>query len=452
MRARITGRLSSETKKVVGSGLWGTLQQGLVMASSIVITVVLIRVLPIDEYGVYAYAISMCGIGLTVMTAGLSAVAVKALVEDRANNSVQLGSILLIREAFAVLAYLIIGVVSLTSNSNIAVAATLIAGLSLFARAADAPEIWYTSTLRLGRAASIRSITTLVLLAVRIAAAIGGGSVWLFLGLYVLENLVASLLIFRRFLREPHGPGVARPQRRLANWLFVRSWPLMISGIANQVNLRADIVIIQAVMGSASVAVYSAASRISEIAYFLPVVFMNATFPVLLGVRTKKGHDSPEYKGMLQRSYDRAFWMGAGIAILIALSAPPLISPLLGSDYEGAASILVVQLIACPFVFMAAVFSKWIVAEDTLWVSVMRHSSGAALNVALNFLLLPILGIMGSAIATVSSYIVASYLSCFLLRGTRPAAYQMTLAMIAPIRLALHWISFRKEEEREVKA
>jgi O-antigen/teichoic acid export membrane protein len=431
---RLRRTLSAPVRAALTSGAWGTLQQSLFLASNAALSILLIRSLPMEEYGLYAYAIGLCGIGLTVMTAGLAAVAVKAVVERPDEQPRIMGALLVIREGFALAGYLAIGAVALTGGSQAAVAATLLAGCVLFARGLDAPDIWFTAQMRLRRSASIRSAVTVLMLVVRIGCVLcGATSLWLFLVLYVLESLIAGLLVLRRYRREPRSPGFRRPDRATTGGLVRRSWPLLLSGIANQVNLRGDVIVIQAMLGSSSVAIYAAASRVSEIAYFLPVVLMNAVFPLILRARSEHGSDSEAYRATLQGAYTRAFWSGVAVALAICALGPWTVEIVFGPRYTDAIPILLIQAAACPFVFMAAVFSKWIVAEDTLWVSLTRHGAGAVLNIGMNILLIPRIGLIGAALATLASYVMASYLSCFLTRGTRVAGVQMTRAMGAPL-------------------
>jgi O-antigen/teichoic acid export membrane protein len=140
---------------------------------------------------------------------------------------------------------------------------------------------------------------------------------------------------------------------------------------------------------------------------------------------------------MLQRSYDQAFWIGAAITAVIVALGPWAIGVLYGSAYDSAGEVLRIHVLALPFVFMGAVFSKWILAEDLLVASLVRHAAGAALNVALNLVLIPEWGLKGAAVATVVSYVTASYLACFIGGSTRQAGIQMSLAIFAPLRLAV---------------
>jgi O-antigen/teichoic acid export membrane protein len=56
----------------VRNGVWSTLQVASPMFANALYFVVVSRVLPVDEFGVFSYAISLSGLGMTLVTAGLN--------------------------------------------------------------------------------------------------------------------------------------------------------------------------------------------------------------------------------------------------------------------------------------------------------------------------------------------------------------------------------------------
>lgn len=419
------------------NGVWSASQQLVTLIANASVAILLVRVVPVHDYGIYSYAMALSSIGIAVMTAGLSGLAVKALVNDREANAVILTTLVLTRELFALIGYVLIAAVSLTSGDSLVIAASLIAALALFSRASDAPEMWFLSHLKSKYTAIVRVSVTAALFGVRLLLLATGQSIWVFLWLYVIESVLASGVILALYLRRPRAPGFGVASKPTFRALIQTSWPLLLSSVAGQVNMKGDLIYVQALLGSTSVGVYAAAARLSELAYFIPTAFMNATLPHLLQVRNLHGNDSVQYRHLVQRSYDRAFWSGVLVAVAVAVVGPLFIDVVFGPRYQESKAVLVIHVLACPFVFMAAVYSKWIIAEGVLWSSFVRHSAGVFVNVTLNFALIPVLGIRGAAIATVASYITASFLATFFGRRSREAGVQMTLAIVAPARFVI---------------
>jgi len=434
----------SDGKLAISNGSWGALQQGAAMGANSVIGLLLVVALPVEQFGAYSYATALSAVGVAVMSGGLASLGVKMLLDPTREARATMTGLLVVREVLALISVGLIALIGLTSSDDISAAAALLAASSLVARAFDAPELWYRAAMKTKAVAWRRLTVTVLFFMARLVAIFYFQNLWIFIALFVAEAVLSSGAIFIKFLTDKSAAGFGRVSARDSLGLLKESWPLLISGIANQANLRSDVIVIQAVLGASAVGVYSAAARMSELAFFIPVVFMNATLPLLLKTRRVEGANSSAYRSALQRSYDGAFWLGVVVAVAAATAGTFVIRTFFSDVYGPSVPILWILVIACPFVFMAAVYSKWIIAEGILWASVVRHTVGAVANISLNLALLPIIGIQAAAISTVSSYIVASYLSCFLGRRSRLAGLQMTLAMIAPVRYTMAWLHDRR--------
>lgn len=428
-------------RRVLGSAAWATGQQLATTGSAAITGILLARHLTIGDFGAYSYATTLAAMGTMVMTAGLSGLAVKALVNDRTNERRTMTALIVTREFFAAIAYVGFLLISLTSGDDVSVSVSAVAMIVLFARGLDATELWFQSRAESSKTAPVRIGAVLLALVARVVGMVLGLDLIGFIVIYVLEAVLTSGALLWRYFSDSRSPRLGRVELDTPRTLLGDSWLLLAGGVANQINTRADIVILQALAGSVTVGLYSAAARLSELFYFLPVVFMNAFFPRLLAVRKEEGAQSARYRRELQRAYDLACWVGVTVAVIVLLIGPWALTLLYGDEYAQSGDVLRIHVLALPFVFMAAVFSKWIIAEDLLFASLMRHALGAVLNVALNFALIPSLGMYGSAYATLASYALASYLSCFATRSTRPAGVQMTLALVWPLRLAARGMS-----------
>ena len=164
-------------------------------------------------------------------------------------------------------------------------------------------------------------------------------------------------------------------------------------------------------VSDAAVGTYAVASRVSEVWYIVPTVIANSLFPKIIEIRDR---DPEKFKAYLQMGYDLLFCLALVIALPISFYAKPIIAMLFGNAYEQAAPVLAVHIWAGLFIFMRALFSKWLVVEHLLLFSLISHGFGAIANVLMNLLLIPMQGALGAAIATVISYSASSYLALFL--------------------------------------
>ena len=182
--AKITG----DSRRALGNGFWNAGQQTLSLGLNAVVGILLVVAVPVDEYGIYSYAVALSSIGVAVMSAGLSGLAVRELVHDREHNAAIVAALTVIREFFALVGFLIIGGISFTSGNNLTIAATLLASTALFGRALNAPELWFLSHLRSSKPAIARISVTAVLFVVRLGLLAFFPNIWVMLVVYSAED------------------------------------------------------------------------------------------------------------------------------------------------------------------------------------------------------------------------------------------------------------------------
>jgi O-antigen/teichoic acid export membrane protein len=77
---------------------------------------------------------------------------------------------------------------------------------------------------------------------------------------------------------------------------------------------------------------------------------------------------------------------------------------LYGVDYLGAGAVISIHVWAGVSVAIGSVWSKWLLLENRLSIGLYGHLIGVAINIILNFYLIPIYGISGAAFGTMFSY------------------------------------------------
>jgi len=456
-RHRRTTRLHKLTRFSSGSvsnGAWASFQQFANLLFVGVFSVILARTVSVEDFGIYSYALSLAGIGIAIGLAGLYGLAIKEYKSSSTPGLLTVSMILVREITVLVFFVLLLGFGSLTSNSADEFLLLVLAGIAVFGRVLDVPELWYQAHLQ-ARTPAIAKVSVAIafFLAKCVALWLGYGILVVLL-LYLMELLAASLIVLWRYSIDvkPAKP-FSKPEMSSVLSLWRQSSPLLISGIAQQINLRAPIIVVNIMIGATGVAMLSVSQRITDICIALPMAYMTATFPAMLEARARRSADGEadvSYDQLLRRSFDGALWMGVSVALGLFLFADFIVRFVFGAEYLPAASLLRVQILAVPFMFMSAVFSKWIIAEGKLWISVGRQWIGAAVNITLCVLLIPSIGIVGAAWASSIGYISAVYLFAFLSRTTWPVAIHMTLAWFAPARMLYGYVFVRKRRSHNV--
>ena len=191
-----------------------------------------------------------------------------------------------------------------------------------------------------------------------------------------------------------------------ARALIHDSWPLMLSGLAVMLYMRIDQIMVAEILSDEMAGVYSAAIRVSEVWYFIPIAIVNSVFPSVIMAKKK---DEKLYYDKLQKLYNVMVMISIGFALPMSFIADSLIILLYGSAYSLAGSVLLIHIWAGVFTSLGVASGRWYLIEPQSTGIFYRTALGATANVFLNLWLIPLMGIAGAAWATLISYSVAGF-------------------------------------------
>jgi PST family polysaccharide transporter len=403
---------------------------------AITVTAAVARHLGPAGFGILSFALSLVLLFGTFWTLGLSGLIVRELVREPGRQAELIGTITglrLIGGMVAVVAALALTVVLGTdAQTRLAVAILAVGVLTLYAF--DGIDFWLQAQVRSRNAVIARSVALVVAAAINVGLIVVDAPLMAFVVAAALEYALAGIGLLIVYVRIGGHPRAWTFSTTLTRHLLTVSWPLILSGIANAINLRVDQLMLGTMKGHEAVGTYAAAARLSEVWYFVPIAIAASVFPAM--VRAHAG-DRRAFDGWMGRLYDLMVALALPIAVGVSVLSGPLIFLLYGQDYAESASILAIHVWAGPFVFLGAALSRWLIAEDRLRFSLVRHGAGALVNVGLNLVLIPPFGGVGAAVSTLVSYAVASFGACFLYAPLRGQAWAMVRALLLPVRLVV---------------
>ncbi len=187
----------------------------------------------------------------------------------------------------------------------------------------------------------------------------------------------------------------------MAKSMLLYALPLIPNAISIWIVNLSDRYILSALIGVAATGLYAVSYKIPTAITIIASVFMNAW--QISTVSLQSQGDSSRFYSNVFRVYGA---LVCGMAsVLIALSQP--ITTILAAPeyYES--------WLYMPILILATVFSCYASFFGTLYTSAMKSGHvfittavSAALNIGLNFLLIPIVGVQGAGVATLVSYLV----------------------------------------------
>jgi len=222
-----------------------------------------------------------------------------------------------------------------------------------------------------------------------------------------------------------------------ARQLVVDSWPLIIMAVSIMIYMKIDQVMLTAMAGARENGIYATAVTLSELWYFLPVAVAGTVYPLIV-----KAHDQDDqrvFQQKLQLFYDAMVVLGYAIAIPVFLLAGPIVRTLYGTAFEASAGVLRVHVVSFIFVCIGVARGQFLVTKNYVRFSMSASLLAAALNVALNLVLIPPLRSLGAAWSTLLSYAAANYVSGLLSRGLWNQTWMLTKALAVPLRPTALW-------------
>jgi len=174
--------------------------------------------------------------------------------------------------------------------------------------------------------------------------------------------------------------------------------------------MKIDQLMLQNICGIDEAGAYSTVAQLSEAWNFIPSIIVTSLFPAILNARRD---NIDRYKKRIQNLYDLMVYISLPMALIISF-ASPLIYKLYKVEYAYAAPTLSVHIWSGVFVFLGAASSQYLIAEGYNKLTFVRTGFGALVNIGLNLVLIPSMGMMGAAIATLVAYASSAFFIIFI--------------------------------------
>ncbi len=179
---------------------------------------------------------------------------------------------------------------------------------------------------------------------------------------------------------------------------------------------QTDRIMIGKMMTQADVGFYSCASTIGTMIGFIPQAIMNSSKTIIM---EQHSLNYKLFELRTKQSLALVLWIMNLYAIFLLLFGNIVIQVLFGKDYMPAVSALNVLIWSYGLSYVGTIRNIWLICEDKRTFAMVFSAIGAAINVVLNFVLIPIMGIVGASIATVTTQCITTFFAPLLFPQTR---------------------------------
>lgn len=379
----------------------------------LVISVITARYLGPSNYGIINYAASLVAFVTPVMYLGLSNV----LVQEVVNNPDDSGEILGTSIIMSILSSIccIIGIITFTSIANkneteTIIVCALYSGLLLF-QAMDLIQYWFQAKL-LSKYTSVVSLAAYLTISVyKIFLLVAQKSIEWFAVSNVFDYMIISvalLIIYKKISGEK-----LRCSLKTAKRLFSKSRHYIVSSLMVTIFAQTDRIMIKMMMGNEYTGYYSAAVACAGITSFVFGAIIDSMRPTIFESK-KVSNDSFELN--MIRLYTIIIYLSLLQCVVITLFSKLIITIIYGLQYIQSVNALRIVVWYTTFSYLGSVRNIWILSEDKqkyLWII---NLCGALMNIILNYILIPIYGICGAAVASLVTQLFTNVIIGWIIR------------------------------------
>jgi len=432
------------------------------LASNGILIVLLTRVLlDPEQFGQLNFVLSALGVVTILATLGLPKSAARYVTEFSETDPGQVPHV--VRKSLTFILALVVVVAGGTLLLGRAVANALgtpslvpflLAG-SLFVAARALTK--YFSALFQGfnrvtysaTVSAVTSVSRLPLVAGFVVLGFGvGGALYGYVASFALAAGVGGYIAYTRFYADYEAADA--PADDLSKRLLEYSVPLTATRGANVLDKKVDTLLVGVLLNMTAVGYYTIAKQVSDFVS-APASSFGYTVSPALGEQSSKDQTERAAK-LYEQSLEYVLLAYVPAVVGLILVADPMVRYVFGTDYLGAVPVLQVF---SGFMLVNAVNKVTSDGLDYLGRARSRaiiKSAMAVSNAGLNLLLIPLLGVVGAAIATVITYTIYTLSNVYFIHQELTIRFGfvlrrlavtclVTVAMAAAVWLALPYVT-----------
>src|SRR5574337_224368 len=399
------------------------------MGVGILVGVWIARYLGPDGYGQLSFALAFVMLFSSVANLGLDSIVVRNIIRSSSTRENILGTVFVLKliGAAAAIGAMMVAIFSLRPADTTAQWLVLITGAGLVFQAFDIIDFWFQSQVQSKFTVISKNAAFLFITMGKIVLILIKAPLVAFAWAGLAEIALGSLGLVLAYRLNGYRIRTWRADMSVAKELLKDSWPLIFSGVVSMVYLRIDQVMLGEMIGNEEVGVYSAAVRLAEVWYFIPMAVYSSVYPSIVDALS---NSEKLFYDRLQKFYNLMAFIGYLVALPVTLAAGLIVGLLFGQAYERAAAMLAVLTWAGLFVNLGVARSSFLMSMNWTKLHLLTVFIGCLTNVTLNLALIPRFGGMGAVIASCIAYWVAAHGSCFLYRPLFRTGTMITKAIL----------------------
>lgn len=380
---------------------WIGLSKLLGMVISFITVSIVARSFGPEKFGTINYILSFVGLFSIFATLGVSAVVYREAIKEKEAREEILGSSIALTFFTGILTIGIIFIYLFVTKERLDITLlVLLASLSFLTQPLSLLHVDFLKDSEAKYVTITQVITSFIANGAKILTVLMYGSIWLFILILTLENLLSGCIYVYQIIKiKKRTLNLKISFARIRSILY-SSLPYAISLSFMDIYAKIDQVMLRHYVDMSSVGLYAAATRVTELWYFIPNIIITGLYPILA-----KKEISPEERKKRFLFLSKALaYVAILISILVLVFSKNIISIIYGAHFIAAVPILSIYIFSLLGTFVSLLILQEIFIEGRTWKVIIIPGCNALLNIILNIFLIPLYGVNGAAVATVISY------------------------------------------------
>ncbi len=413
------------------------------MILSLLIGMISARYLGPSNYGLISYGTALVSFFMSFCTLGINAIIIKNFFDYPEEQGKAIGSAIFLRVLSSICSAILIVLISLLLDfgewETIAIVA--LCSVSLIFHAFDTINYWFQAQHKSKVTAIVTFFAYVATATYKIVLLILKKSVFWFAFSTSVDYIVLSVLLVVAY-KKYRGPKMQISFQK-GKQLLSKSYHYILSGMMVAIYGQTDKLMIKQMLGDSEVGYYATAVAICSMWTFVLSAVIDSMYPTIM--KSFK-MDQKTFEKKNRQLYALVFYISVFVSVVFTIFGELIVRLLYGKTYLPAATPLKFITWYTAFSYFGVARNAWIVCNEKQKYLKYMYIAAAVINVILNFILIPLMGVSGAALASLITQIFTSIILPYMVKDLRPNAKLILEAMILKDVLPKKRKSTKKEE------
>ena len=410
---------------------WLATGKGIRFVLGITVGVLVARYLGPKRFGVYSYALSFVAMFLPLANLGVKSVVIRELVRRPEDREAILGTNFLMMFCSGFLGFLaaLVSIYWIRSGDWVTIVLVGTISITFLINALLTISYYFESEVQ----SKFNVIATTVGFLVGSGIKIGllyFQQPLIYFGIASLAELgIAGLGYLLLYQNNGNSVFKWKFDPKIAKSILRDAYPLLISSVMIAIYLRVDQILIRELIDDQEAGIYAVAVRLNEIFQMISIIIVSSVYPSI--IKAKEAGEEVFFN-RLYRLFSVMVILSLIMIVTFTFGGKFIITLLFGQAYIESAGILKILIWSGLFMGLATARTPYLMSLNWTKVYMVIAIGTCVVNIIANYILIPIYGGYGAAIASLISHAFAGYFSCFLYKPLHKIGRLMTKAIFMP--------------------